>query len=281
LCQPWSKLLRVGNALRLSDSRVEPWLPKPTISSTRHFDELESTRDSLIKSSEFCDKNFLKNEEKALVKKLRKTSREDDFKQVSNSLVVTSTCLTGLNWPKDILNQFDVVCVDEAAFAPDWLTLPLILSDVPRSILSGDHHQLPPVMVSNHKSTSLMEKLIGIVPTVTLTQQFRSNSMISNWSSEFFYEGRLKAHPKVARSSLNDLVKKKNAMLEHSLVFLDTSGHKFYEENNNISHGSICNLNEAYIIEIVLQKYLKLGIQAKDIGIITPYWSSCRFERYV
>ena len=118
-----------------------------------------------------------------------------------------------------------------------------------------------------------MEKLIGIVPTVTLTQQFRSNSLISNWSSEFFYEGKLKAHPKVARSSLNDLVKKKNDMLEHSLVFLDTSGHKFYEENNNASHGSICNLNEAYIIEIVLQKYLKFGIEAKDIGIITPYWS--------
>ena len=71
LCQPWSKLLRVGNALRLSDSRVEPWLPKPTISSTRYFEELESTRDSLIKSSEFCDKNFLKKEEQTLVKKLR------------------------------------------------------------------------------------------------------------------------------------------------------------------------------------------------------------------
>ena len=83
---------------------------------------------------------------------LRTTSREDDFNQVSNSLVVTSTCLTGLNWPKDILNQFDVVCIDEAAFAPDWLTLPLILSDIPRSILSGDHHQLPPVMVSNHSN---------------------------------------------------------------------------------------------------------------------------------
>ena len=83
---------------------------------------------------------------------LRITSREDDFNQVSNSLVVTSTCLTGLNWPKDILNQFDVVCIDEAAFAPDWLTLPLILSDIPRSILSGDHHQLPPVMVSNHSN---------------------------------------------------------------------------------------------------------------------------------
>merc|ERR1712080_359050 len=90
------------------------------------------------------------------------------------------------------------------------------------------------------------------------------------------YEGKLRAHPSVARNNLNDLVKKKNAMLEQSLVFLDTSSHKLYEDkadDDSANHGSICNLNEAYIIEIVLQKYLKLGIQAKDIGIITPYWS--------
>ena len=66
--------------------------------------------------------------------------------------MVTTTCLTGLNWPKDTLNQFDVVCIDEAAFAPDWLTLPLALSDVPRLILSGDHHQLPPVTVSDYSN---------------------------------------------------------------------------------------------------------------------------------
>ena len=77
--------------------------------------------------------------------KRRKSTRGDDFDQISSSLIATTTCLTATNWPKDILNQFDIVCIDEAAFAPDWLTMPLVLSDIPRLILSGDHHQLPPV----------------------------------------------------------------------------------------------------------------------------------------
>ena len=50
--------------------------------------------------------------------KRRKATRGDDFDQISNSLVATTTCLTATNWPKDILKQFDIVCIDEAAFAP-------------------------------------------------------------------------------------------------------------------------------------------------------------------
>ena len=132
------------------------------------------------------------------------------------------------------------------------------------------------IEVSNvSKMSSIMEKLIGHVPTTTLTQQFRSNSMISDWSSHFFYDNKLKAHFSVARNNLNDLVEIKNDMLEQSLIFLDTSCHQLYEEKDydGINNGSICNLNEVYIIEIILSKYLNLGIKAEDIGIITPYWS--------
>ena len=132
------------------------------------------------------------------------------------------------------------------------------------------------IEVSNvSKMSSMMEKLIGHVPTTNLTQQFRSNSMISDWSSQFFYDNKLKAHPSVARNKLNDLVEIENDMLEQSLIFLDTSCHQLYEERDDegINNGSICNLNEVYIIEVILSKYLNLGIKPEDIGIITPYWS--------
>ena len=74
--------------------------------------------------------------------------------------------------------------------------------------MSGDHFQLPPVIISNSiKSQSLMEQLIHKVPTATLTQQFRSNEKISNWSSKYFYKKKLKAHGSVKSICLNDIGK--------------------------------------------------------------------------
>ena len=123
--------------------------------------------------SESGSKKLMMETELKLAHKLRNLSRSDNETQISNSRVVTATCLTAMNWPKYILRQFDVICIDEAAFGADWLTLPLALSDIPRLILCGDHHQLPPVTVNMTKMTSIMEDLIGKVPTVTLNQQYR------------------------------------------------------------------------------------------------------------
>ena len=72
--------------------------------------------------------------------------------------------------------------------------------------MSGDHWQLPPVIVSEEvKSISLMETLIPDVPTAKLTTQFRSNKAISEWSSKNFYNSELKAHESVKSITLKDL----------------------------------------------------------------------------
>ena len=66
-----NKLLRIGNALRLSDPSVEPWLPKPTINSTKYYEELASTRNSMMKLGKKYGKKFLIEQEEELQKKLR------------------------------------------------------------------------------------------------------------------------------------------------------------------------------------------------------------------
>ena len=53
---PSTKLIRIGNALRLSDSRVESWLPKPTSNSVKYYEDLELTRNSMLKLAKISAK---------------------------------------------------------------------------------------------------------------------------------------------------------------------------------------------------------------------------------
>ena len=275
---PKSKLIRIGNPLRLRDDNVLPYLPKLHIQSKGLLEELQEVWRSLINSDKGAQKMLIK-EESELLWKAQKSRRSEMFSQIKHSSVVTSTCLTALAWKKDILRNFDIICIDEAAFAPDWLTLPLVLSGVPRIILSGDHFQLPPVVTFQSSITTLMERCIHKVPTTTLTQQFRSNEIISNWSSNYFYQGQLKAHINVKDTNLNDLIEKPIEMLGQSLVFIDTSNSNYFEDCKGEFEGSYSNINEAYIVEDIVKVYVSKGINPEDIGIISPYWSQVALLR--
>ena len=275
---PKSKLIRIGNPLRLRDENVLPYLPKLHDQSQCVLEELHEVWTSLINSDKGAKKMLIK-EESELLRKSQKSRRSEMFSQIKHCSVVTSTCLTALAWKKEILRRFDIICIDEAAFAPDWLTLPLVLSGVPRVILSGDHFQLPPVVTFQSSITSLMERCIHKVPTSTLNQQFRSNEIISNWSSKHFYQGQLKAHANVKDTNLNDLVEKPIEMLGKSLVFVDTSDSNYFEDCKGEFEGSYSNLNEAYIVEDIVKEYVDKGINPEDIGIISPYWSQVALLR--
>ena len=71
LSYPSTKLIRIGNALRLSDSRVESWLPKPTSNSVKYYEGLELTRNSMLKLAKMHGKKLLIEEEQELTRKLR------------------------------------------------------------------------------------------------------------------------------------------------------------------------------------------------------------------
>ena len=44
--------------------------------------------------------------------KRRKATRGDDFDQISNSLVATTTCLTATNWPKGGFQLLDLIITE-------------------------------------------------------------------------------------------------------------------------------------------------------------------------
>jgi superfamily I DNA and/or RNA helicase len=169
---------------------------------------------------------------------------------------------------------FSTIFIDEAAQALEpacWAPI----TKANRVIFAGDHHQLPPTIKSYEAAQSglmhtLFEKIIERNPecATLLTTQYRMHETIMNFSSRWFYAGRLVAFPGVRYKTLvdNDI----------PVEWVDTSKCKFRE--NRQTHGtSIYNDEEAELMFLTLFNYMeKLGErrileERVTIGIISPY----------
>lgn len=218
------------------------------------------------------------DEEKRIKNEINHDISTESFAQADNADIVVSTCLTALQMPEKVKKAFNIIAIDEAAFAPDWLCLPLILAGVPKVILSGDHCQLPPIVVSEDKPVkSIMEKMVDKVPTSRLNLQFRSNEVITSWSNAMFYQNRLRPHQDVKDITIDDLTKENTGL--KPFMFINTQGLDYAEQNDE--DGSIFNEHEALIVDRLIQKLLDFGIFPKDIGVITPYWSQVALLRHL
>jgi predicted DNA helicase len=159
---------------------------------------------------------------------------------------------------------FDVVVIDESSqqMIPSTL-IPFVRA--PKIIMAGDHKQLQPTVLSNSSALkeTLFEKLIALYPkqTLMLTTQYRMNEAIMAFSNRNFYKGELVAHTSVAHKTLPN---------EKAISFYDASFENAEETRNNES-GSYKNEYEINLVEKLVKKYLSMGIDAKEIGVITPY----------
>ncbi len=172
--------------------------------------------------------------------------------------------------------SFDVAVVDEAGQLTEPGTLAAVtLAD--RSVLVGDHHQLPPVVRSEagkdddavaDLGRSLFERTIEAYPeaSVMLDQQYRMAQRIQAFSSREFYDGALRpATGAVAAQQVGDLPGVDPAALpEHlrdGVAFVDPDGHA---EGNT-------NPVEAAAVAETVGSFLDAGVQVEDIGVIAPY----------
>ncbi len=101
--------------------------------------------------------------------------------------------------------QFDVVIFDEAG----QVTLPLAITGMlagRRYIFVGDHQQMPPVVQSIRDEEgvtgSIFEWLIVQYPSVMLEETYRMNAEINAFSSNHFYQGRLRPAEWVGKARL-------------------------------------------------------------------------------
>ena len=169
--------------------------------------------------------------------------------------------------------EFDVAIIDEAS----QTTIPSIMipiAKVKRFILAGDHKQLPPTVLSQEAKEleiSMFEKLIDIYPQKKqlLNIQFRMNKTLMDFPNSEFYNNELRCAEVVKDIKLN--IKREKLDIESPILFIDTSqSERNYEKKLKYSK-SFINILEAKLAVKISKEYLKLGVDDREIGIISPY----------
>jgi ATP-dependent RNA/DNA helicase IGHMBP2 len=221
--------------------------------------------------SERDQRKLLFDEAHKIMKEVGNTEQYIIDDLVTKAQVITAT-LVGANHytVRDV--RYHTVVIDEAGQALEpacWI--PILKAQ--KVVLAGDHCQLSPTIKSDMAaksglSTTLLEKCVEHHPEAVtlLEEQYRMNEQIMAYSSQIFYQNRLKAHDSVARQLLfKD---------DKPVLFIDTAGCGFEEK---LEGTSSTNPEEAAL----LLKHLTLLMSEWEkqtsnnlfpsIAIISPY----------
>lgn len=276
------RVLRIGHPARVTQEQLDHTLDAH-FSRHNDFKLLKSIRkqaEEYYAMARKYKRNFGAAERQqrkllyAEVSKLRKEAEQLEFfignDCISKAQVIACTLVGAANHNLKG-RKFSTVFIDEAAQGLEpaaWIPI----TKAHRVIFAGDHKQLPPTVKSikaakEGLAVTLFEKAIeNNSADVMLTEQYRMHEDIMNFSSSLFYEGRLTAHPSVA----------KHLMFEddNALEFIDTAGCGFFESTDQETRSSF-NAEEAGLLITRLKNYLaelrEQGETSADIGIISPY----------
>ncbi|XP_066385310.1 uncharacterized protein [Miscanthus floridulus] len=277
-----TKLVRLGHPARLLpqvlDSALDAQVLRADNSSLAGDirKEMKVLNSKLLKAKDRNTKRDIRKELKTLAKEERKRQQLAVTDVLKNADVVLTT-LTGASSKKLYGITFDLVVIDEAAQALEvacWIAL----LKGPRCILSGDHLQLPPTIQSveaekKGMGKTLFERLTeayGEEITSMLTVQYRMHEHIMSWSSKELYNNKIKAHSSVAGHMLYDLEEvTRSSSTEPTIILIDTTGCDMEEVKDE--EESTMNEGEAAVSIAHAKLLVESGVNASDIGIITPY----------
>lgn len=289
-------VLRLGNPSRVNDKMLS-FTYERKFESHPSYTDLWGLRKSirqLYKDRNKTDSWHQKIERlKSRATELEIRINQDLFNQanvISSTLVGSSSRL--LNGMK-----FSSLFIDEGAQALEAATW-IPIRRAGRVIIAGDHCQLPPIVKSYEAmkaglGKSLMERMVENHPECVklLTMQYRMNQDIMEFSSHWFYEGKMKASPEVKYRGILDF--------DTPIEWIDTSifdNQDFIlkESTDNITFHEVItgnsgkiNKDEALLTLSTLQNYIqKIGVarffeERLDIGIISPYRAQTQFIRHL
>ena len=231
----------------------------------------------------FANARAAREEAGRLLDEARERERRAVRAVLDRARVVCAT-LSGLDTPLLAGQAFDLAIVDEATQATEPISLWAFLR-AKRVVLAGDHLQLPPTVISPEAaraglSRSLFERLLedhGPSVKRMLREQHRMHEGIMRFPSEELYGGELRAHPSVARHTLDGLLPGL-AVDAPPLLFLDTAGKGFFDETPPGSE-SRQNPGEAELVVARAKALLDAGLPAASLGVITPYAAQAELLR--
>ncbi len=229
-------------------------LDSPDKADLRKYQRLKDEQGELNKSDEA---RFLK---------LR---REAEREILQAAEVICTTCV-GAGDPRLADFRFRQVLIDESTQAMEAECFIPIVMGVKQLVLVGDHCQLGPVVMCKQAAKagltqSLFERLVLLnIRPMRLQVQYRMHPCLSEFPSNMFYEGALQnGVSDIERQSLDGF-------------WLNPSRPMYFVVNNGneeiaSSGTSYLNRTEAATVEKLVTIFLKKGVSADQIGVITPY----------
>jgi len=212
----------------------------------------------------------------------------DDLEEKAVSEVLERSdvvCSTNSSSASQALEEedFDLCVIDEATQATEPSCLiPSIKAE--KLVMAGDHKQLPPTILNEEAKRegldeTMFERLIALfgdnVKTL-LKIQYRMHEKIMRFSADEFYNGELLADSSVEAHTLKDIIDRDpKSKFRHvldpypPLSMIDTKMEM--PERTRSGSTSKENPGEAVLAKELAEEYLDLGLEATDIGIITPY----------
>lgn len=270
------KVLRLGNTAKVNQA-VWEHTPAGIMSQDKYSKQIKKLK---IQAAEFRkmahqykrsfgksereQRKLLFNEVYAIRDQIRNLSSSYLTQYFDAADVILGTPI-GLMDPLMKEKKFDVAFLDEAGQCIEPLAW-LVLEKANRAILSGDHLQLPPTIISEEAArkglaTSVLERAINAgVQRDLLGIQYRMTPEIAGFSSRYFYEGKLQSHA---------------SSVPESMIFYDTAGASFDEKRQENSR-STSNPEELRIVSENAENWIKEGQSAV---FISPYSSQVELAK--
>ncbi len=260
-------VLRLGNSVK-TDEAVLPHTPEGKLSGSSYQKEIRKLRlraEELRKMALQYKRRFGKEEReqrrlllrevKSIRNEIRELQEYAEDKFLEEAQVILGTPI-GLQTLYSRQQRYDALFIDEAGQCTEplaWTIIPLAT----KIVLAGDHHQLPPTVLSEEAQKlglriSVPEQWIKHIPQVfLLNTQYRMPEGIAGFSNNWFYEGKLHSH----------------SSGEGQITFIDTAGSEAVEKSGE-EGASLENEAEA---NLITQLIASEGLLPENTIVISPY----------